>query len=167
MVPPASTHRSGKTCSGACTSIAGAPFPVGIRQQVWISMFHEKLIGRLFTPEFLQGVAGDVLGVDITQKLKELVPKNVDEAAMFLYERYFLGDQVLAKVDRASMAASLEARAPFLDYRVVEFAHRIPASLRLRFWKNKYLLKRLMRGKLPDEILERPKKGFWVPVGPW
>ncbi|MDP3963785.1 MAG: asparagine synthase (glutamine-hydrolyzing) [bacterium] len=145
----------------------GAPHPVGIRQQAWISMFDPGIAQNIFSEEFLADLPDGTIHEDIDKKLQVLAPHHVDEAAMFLYERYFLGDQVLAKVDRASMAASIEVRAPFLDVRLVEYAHRIPTSLRLRFWQNKYLLKKLMRGKLPDDILDRPKRGFWAPVGPW
>lgn len=147
--------------------LSAASLPVGVRQQIWISTFHGGHLQKLFAPGFVSDIPPNTFRADIDADLEELSPKNTDEAAMFLYERYFLGDQVLTKVDRASMAASLEVRAPFLDHRLVEFAHRIPASLRLRFWQNKYLLKRLMRGKLPDEIMDRPKKGFWVPIGLW
>ena len=147
--------------------VFGAPFAVGIRQQMWISAFGERQVRELFTGEFLDSMPSRVIHEDIDKNLAKHALRNVDEASMYLYERYFLGDQVLAKVDRASMAASLEARAPFLDVRVVEFAHRIPVNLRMRFWQNKWLLKKLMRGKLPDKILDRPKKGFWMPIGPW
>ena len=76
-------------------------------------------------------------------------------------------DQVLAKVDRASMFASLETRAPFLDYKLVEFVNRLPYRYKLNGFTTKYLLKELMRGKLPEHIIDRPKKGFGVPVGAW
>lgn len=147
--------------------VLGAGEPVGMRQQVWVSGFHPDYVPELFTPSFLAEVALDGIHGFLDEKLRDSDPKNVDEAAMFLYERFYLGDQVLTKVDRASMAASLEVRAPFLDYRLVEFMNALPPSLRLRFWQNKYLLKRLMRGKLPDAVLHRKKMGFWVPIGPW
>lgn len=147
--------------------VLGAPYPAGVRHQVWISAFHDELLGKLFAPEFLQGVSGDAYRTDFGARIQHLHLTAVDDIAAFLSERYFLADQVLTKVDRASMAASLEVRAPFLDVRLVEYAHRIPVSLRLRWWRNKYLLKKLMRGKLPADVLRRAKKGFWVPTGPW
>jgi asparagine synthase (glutamine-hydrolysing) len=86
---------------------------------------------------------------------------------MYFYARGYLGDGVLTKVDRATMAVGLEARAPLLDTRVVEFACRLDPGLRMRGLTTKYLLKRAMRGLLPDAILDRKKQGFAMPIGAW
>ena len=79
----------------------------------------------------------------------------------------YLADDILFKVDRMSMAVSLEARGPFLDYTIVEFAARLPAILRLHGLSTKYLLKRAMQGVLPDQILHRRKLGFNMPYKNW
>ncbi len=79
----------------------------------------------------------------------------------------YLPDDILFKVDRMSMAVSLEARGPFLDYTIAEFAARLPASLRLHGLDSKYLLKRAMQNMLPAEILQRPKLGFNMPYKNW
>ena len=79
----------------------------------------------------------------------------------------YLPDDILFKVDRMSMAVSLETRGPFLDYTLVEFAARLPASLRLRGLNGKYVLKRAMRDILPREILQRRKLGFNIPYKNW
>lgn len=79
----------------------------------------------------------------------------------------YLPDDLLIKADRASMAASLETRAPFLDHRLVELAAQIPANLKLRGATTKAVLKAAARGLLPDDIIDRPKHGFGVPVGRW
>lgn len=89
------------------------------------------------------------------------------EKATGFFIRLYLQDSVLAKVDRASMMNSLEARAPFLDVDVVNFVRRIPASLRLHGGTTKYILKEAARGLVPDRIIDRRKKGFGVPVGAW
>jgi asparagine synthase (glutamine-hydrolysing) len=78
-----------------------------------------------------------------------------------------LPGDILTRVDRASMAVSLEAREPLLDHRLVEFAARLPARMRLRGGSGKWLMKRALRGRLPDEILGRRKMGFVTPVGAW
>lgn len=83
------------------------------------------------------------------------------------YLRTFLMDEVMVKVDRASMWMSLEARAPLLDRRVVEAIFRIPDRYKLGEWKGKRLFVELLRGKLPDHLLRRPKHGFGVPVAAW
>ena len=79
----------------------------------------------------------------------------------------YLPDDILAKVDRASMAVSLETRVPFLDHRVAEFAARIPLSLKVQGGKGKQILRKLLYGMVPQALVERPKAGFGVPVGEW
>jgi asparagine synthase (glutamine-hydrolysing) len=79
----------------------------------------------------------------------------------------YLPDDLLIKADRCSMMASLEARAPFLDHELAEFAATIPFNLKLRGAKTKHILKESARGLLPDDIIERKKHGFGVPLGAW
>jgi asparagine synthase (glutamine-hydrolysing) len=75
--------------------------------------------------------------------------------------------ELLMKQDQMSMAASIESRVPFLDHKLVEHTSRLPGRLKLRGWTTKYILRRSMRGLLPEQILTRPKMGFPVPVGAW
>ncbi|HUI56711.1 MAG TPA: asparagine synthase (glutamine-hydrolyzing) [Bryobacteraceae bacterium] len=82
-------------------------------------------------------------------------------------QNYYLPDDILYKTDRMSMAHSLEVRPPFLDHRIVEFAASLPQNLKIRGFKQKYLLKELMRGKLPDIVLNRKKTGFDIPTHDW
>jgi asparagine synthase (glutamine-hydrolysing) len=82
-------------------------------------------------------------------------------------QRYYLADDILYKVDRMSMAHSLEARPPFLDPRIVDFAARLPERFKLHGAKSKYVLRRLMQDKLPPNVLRRPKIGFDIPVHDW
>jgi asparagine synthase (glutamine-hydrolysing) len=79
----------------------------------------------------------------------------------------YLPDDILAKVDRASMAVSLETRVPFLDHRVAELAARIPLDLKVRGGRGKYIVRKLLDGLVPRELVERPKAGFAIPVGEW
>jgi asparagine synthase (glutamine-hydrolysing) len=79
----------------------------------------------------------------------------------------YLADDILVKVDRMSMANSLEARTPFLDYRLVEFAAGLPSHLKLKGLQTKYLLKRCMASKLPRTVLSRKKEGFSIPMKNW
>ncbi len=86
---------------------------------------------------------------------------------LYLYKKLYLQEDILVKVDRASMATSLEVRAPFLDREVVEFVSRLPYSYKLRGLTMKYLLKKAMGDRLPKGIATRAKKGFGVPVAKW
>jgi len=79
----------------------------------------------------------------------------------------YLPDDLLVKVDVASMANSLEARSPFLDHQFMEFIARIPSELKLRGKTTKYILKEALKGILPDEVLFREKMGFGVPIDHW
>lgn len=90
----------------------------------------------------------------------------LDELLAIDMRGYLPGD-LLVKMDIATMASSLEARSPFLDHELVELVARLPANLKIRGGHSKYLLRRLMKGVLPDETLQRPKMGFGLPVGSW
>jgi asparagine synthase (glutamine-hydrolysing) len=79
----------------------------------------------------------------------------------------YLPDDILTKVDRASMAVSLESRAPLLDHHLVELSFRVPLSLKLHQGTGKWILRRLLSRHVPEEMLDRPKRGFSVPIGIW
>jgi len=96
-------------------------------------------------------------------------PPGLDPIDRLIYQHclYYLGAQILTKVDRASMACGLEVRAPFLDPPLIDLARRIPSSVKLRGWTTKYILKRALENDLPREVLTRRKQGFGVPLDRW
>ncbi len=130
---------------------------------------HQAWIGALGGDEISQVLGRDANGwADVLdRRLAACRSPDPWDRLMYFYAKGFLADQVLQKVDRATMAVGLEGRAPLLATRVVALATRLDPSLRLRGLTTKYLLKRAMVGILPDTILHRRKQGFAMPVGPW
>ncbi|MCM3596582.1 asparagine synthase (glutamine-hydrolyzing) [Metabacillus idriensis] len=92
---------------------------------------------------------------------------SATEMMMYMDMSQYLPDDILVKVDRASMSVSLETRAPFLDHNVVEFSWRIPLSMKLKGNQSKWLMRQLLYTHVPKELIERPKHGFGVPIGHW
>src|SRR5256885_5752202 len=113
-----------------------------------------------------RGVLGEVgRGSDgLVEEFGALDPLN---QALMMDMRLYLENDILVKLDRASMTASLEGRVPLLNRDFVEFATALPMNLKLRGLRSKYLFKRALRGILPERILNRPKKGFGIPVAHW
>ena len=91
---------------------------------------------------------------------------NVDRTLEF-FTNFYLPDDILMKVDRASMLSSLESRAVFLDNDLVDFCRRLPAHFKYRNGQRKYLLKKAMEPLLPRAVTQRPKKGFGIPAAAW
>ena len=89
------------------------------------------------------------------------------DRALYVDVKTYLVDDIMTKVDKMSMAVSLESREPLLDHRMLEFAATIPSSLKLRNGRSKYLLRKVLERRLPASIVDRPKHGFEAPIGRW
>ena len=122
-----------------------------------------------FGPEGRRKLCPMLDGVQLTTLAKRAGAAGLGTLNRYLLvdQNYYLPDDILYKTDRMSMAHSLEVRPPFLDHRIVEFAATLPEDFKMRGGQQKYILKKLMRGKLPDFILDRKKTGFDIPTHDW
>ena len=145
--------------------LSGRGVPLEARHHRWLGSFVDEEKSRLFQ-DWLKPVLGETYArsYEHARACDARLPLN-----RILYNdmKLYLEGDILFKVDRASMAASLEVRVPFLNRRVVDFAAALPLELKLRRFTGKYLLRRAMDGLLPEAILKRSKQGFAMPVAHW
>jgi asparagine synthase (glutamine-hydrolysing) len=122
-----------------------------------------------FSPEQLAEIRPGTNGSGLKHLVAELniAPNGLLERYLTVDQNYYLPDDILYKTDRMSMAHSLEVRPPFLDHRIVEFAAGLPRRLKIRGGTQKVVLRELMRGKLPESVLNREKTGFDIPTHDW
>ena len=133
----------------------------------WVSIFPEGAKRGLYTGAFRTVTSGrDTLDVLLRAYAFADTPDLLD-ATLGADVGTYLPDDLLVKVDIASMAHGLEARSPFIDHEVMEFAAALPSSFKLRGRDKKHILKRAVRDLVPPEILARPKQGFGVPISDW
>lgn len=137
-------------------------FRVAARAGTFDDVYHSFLDEWSFETSPVMGVHSPRLcDLDVDKSMP-------DSLRMMYYDAItYLPDDILAKVDRASMAVSLETRAPFLDHRVADLAARIPLGLKIRGGRGKYILRQLLYGLVPRGLVDRPKAGFAIPIGHW
>jgi asparagine synthase (glutamine-hydrolysing) len=165
MLPSFDKHRS-RTAS-LKRFVRAASLPKVERYMHWVSVFNSEAKSRLYSREFSHEVE--------TLHTSELLQpwfaspngSGILDEVLLADTMTYLPNDLLVKVDIASMAVSLEARSPFLDHHVIEFAASLPEKMKLRGMTGKYLLKRMLKPLLPAEILGRRKMGFGVPIGHW
>ncbi len=122
---------------------------------------------RLLTADARARVSTEVTAEPFRRLIREGFPPDYVSSLQYLDIRTYLPDDILTKVDRASMLVSLEARVPLLDHILMEFVATMPSGLKLRNGTGKAILKTLMASELPADLLRRPKMGFGVPLGVW
>lgn len=147
--------------------LKGMAYTPSVRNQVWLGAFSPEQQKKLFTPQVNEMLAGFDVYEDINGSLQGREFRNWVDEITFMYERFYMGEDILTKVDRASMAVSLEVRTPFLDQQLAEFANALPAHFKLHGLTRKFILKKALERKLPGEIINRKKKGFGIPLTKW
>jgi asparagine synthase (glutamine-hydrolysing) len=146
--------------------IRAANYDTVTRHHSWFGSFSVEGQSRLLTRDVLAHTSADIYR-GAKDLLAECDAKNRIEQMQFLDMNFYMAEDILTKVDRASMAVSLEVRAPFLDPRVAEYAASLPPEYKLHGSKGKYILKEAVKDMLPRSILQRPKKGFGIPIAQW
>jgi asparagine synthase (glutamine-hydrolysing) len=130
-------------------------------------MFEPGAKPRLYSGDFLDSVRGHDPFVPFRNAYRRCASPNAIDRALYVDVHTYMVDDILTKVDRMSMAVSLEAREPLLDHRLLEFAASVPASLKLRDGRTKYLLRKALDRRVPRTIVDRAKRGFEAPIGEW
>jgi asparagine synthase (glutamine-hydrolysing) len=160
LLPEATSYRG--LAQRARRFVTGATMFPAAAYFSWVRLFDDDQIGALINGSFDRAPTAHFAAL-----FDPGDPRDITAQLLDVNLATYLPDDLLIKTDRCSMAASLEARAPFLDHRLVEFAARIPSNLKLNGKTTKHILKEAAAGLLPDDIIHRPKHGFGVPVGRW
>ncbi|MCE2929661.1 MAG: asparagine synthase (glutamine-hydrolyzing) [Candidatus Caenarcaniphilales bacterium] len=145
----------------------GAGVASEIRFFRWMGGFLDSEKKSILNHDIASQLLGQFTYEDINRYLSRTNIHNETDRLLYLSQKLYLLDDILVKSDRASMQNSLEIRAPFLDHRLVEYVTLLPDRFKLKTLKTKYILKKLALKHLPNEIVNRPKKGFGIPITQW
>ncbi len=147
--------------------VEGAQYPEDLEHVRWMMFLADDEKRRLYSREVLASLNGNDAAEFIRTYFQRSAAKDPLNRQLYVDIKTYLVDDILVKVDRMSMATSLESRVPFLDHRVVEFAARLPAGLKVSNGETKWVLKRAMGELLPPKIQRRGKEGFSIPIKNW
>ncbi len=147
--------------------VKAAELPKTDRYFRWVTAFERDFKAGMYTPTF----AAEIENTDARQTLDQWFSRangsGILDASLLTDQMTYLPNDLLVKVDIATMANSLEARSPFLDHKVIEFAASLPAGMKMRGLQTKSLLKKVAARLVPREVVYRRKMGFGVPIGKW
>jgi asparagine synthase (glutamine-hydrolysing) len=160
-------------------SLAGRILPIGSKAdfanriknyaQGWATGPHDRylqMLGHWQTPNDVVNGASEPLPLALSSAAKKIAPDMLSRM-QYIDLKTYLAEDILTKVDRASMAVSLESRVPLLDHRLCDFAWSLPGQYKVRDGKSKWLLREVLYRHVPKELIDRPKMGFGVPIDSW
>ncbi len=165
LIPSSETSRS--RVRDVKRFLGAASLPKVERYLRWVSVFDHNAKRDLYSEKFWQETQNQQAADLIGPWFAHANGSGIVDAALLTDLMTYLPNDLLVKVDIATMAVSLEARSPFLDHKVIEFAASLPEKYKLRGLTTKYLLKKVLQKLLPQENLDRRKMGFGVPIGHW
>lgn len=145
----------------------GAGVASEIRFFRWMGGFLDKEKKEVLSQNVKDSLLGEFSYEDLNRYLSRVNMHSELDRLLYLSQKMYLTEDILVKVDRASMMSSLEVRAPYLDHRLVEYVTSLPERFKLKGFKTKHILKELAKKYLPEEIVNRPKKGFGIPITEW
>ena len=146
----------------------GIDQPPGVQRHLgWVAKLSDETLGNLYTKETKEEIRRRELTSIFRTYFKPRQKGDFLSQTLYCDIKTWLPDDLLVKVDRMSMATSLEARVPYLDHRIVELCTSMPIHLKLRGFTSKYILRKAFSDLVPEEILKRRKQGFTVPLTPW
>jgi asparagine synthase (glutamine-hydrolysing) len=141
--------------------------PTHIRHHLWLGNFRQDELARLLTPEVQAEMDGSDPMEPVHNYNANCKARNDLNRVLYLDMKLYMESDILVKVDRASMANSLEVRVPLLNRVFVDYVTRLPLDMKLHRFTRKYIFREALKGKLPKEIVEREKHGFGMPVSKW
>ncbi|MBN1249985.1 MAG: asparagine synthase (glutamine-hydrolyzing) [Anaerolineae bacterium] len=164
-VPPQPAKRG--LINKAKRFVEGAALPVSLQHTRWMMFVNDSDKAQLYQPDLQASLDGRTVATLLETHFRAAAGLDPFAQQQYVDIKTYLVDDILTKVDRMSMAASIEARVPLLDHRIVEFALSLPSHHKLRRGRTKLALRRAMRGRLPKAVLNRPKQGFSIPLKHW
>jgi asparagine synthase (glutamine-hydrolysing) len=147
--------------------VEGSALPGSLQHARWMMFMSSSDKAVLYRPELREALNGDTADSVLESYFERVVGAEPLMQQQYVDVKTYLADDILTKVDRMSMAASIETRVPLLDHRLVEFALSLPARMKLHRGKTKVILRKAMQGRLPDAVLHKPKQGFSIPLKHW